>query len=167
MAQGARVRARPPPPPLPCSSSTRTATSRTPASRPSCPPSCAPPPHPASPASLSTAPPRYALRSHSNHLVYGETSVGGSLLTAPLIYARAGGLAPGEADGRGSPRCRPLLRPAPMVRNRQSLAASRVAQLITLSGCLTVVGGSPRGRRIGWIRSGGSSLKPRKRLLGR
>jgi hypothetical protein len=38
-----------------------------------------------------------------------------SLLTAPLIYARAEGLAPGEADGRGLPSRHPLLRLAPMV----------------------------------------------------
>lgn len=73
-----------------------------------------------------------------------------SLLIFPLIdTTRAEGLAPGAADGRGSPSRRPLLRPAPMVRVEVPLLASRVAMLIVFRGPITLVGGYPRGRRIG------------------
>lgn len=87
---------------------------------------------------------------HLPHPSSRVTGVHSSSLTLPLIdTTRAEGLAPGEADGRGSPSRRPLLRPAPMVRVEVPLLASRVALLIVSCGPITLVGVYPRGRRIG------------------
>jgi hypothetical protein len=74
-----------PAPPPPCGSSTRTAICRTPASRPSPPPSYAPPRTRASPASRSTAPPRYATQSPSPS---GALAILAPSLTTNLFGAR-------------------------------------------------------------------------------